>query len=451
MIFSFNANAFGPGTNSLPGDMLESALDMFRRTGIRTAAFASRVDPGSLTTQDGLRMDLQAVTQHRHLHFVFPSSRLAVDAVRAMPVLADRAMSLESATLTDRFDGREESQSTIVTNFPILRNDWRRSKVFSTHNLEMRDNVREPGDYAARVGSELYVSSANVLFLSPAQPLYQNGGLLLASAEPFGDWADTAAMPPSVRAIDDPVLYMSHPFSGNFNIFFHETILAVLELDLLPPNTKVLVRTDPFRIDAMRRLGVPQHRILSAGPEPLLLRQVLIPQRRLNLKYVGARLDEMYKRLTASLRSERGPLRHAGRLVYLDRRTSPRNTGANRFVINEQEVTEGLARRGAVTVYLEDYNLVEKSEILSGADTIVTAIGANLVNVALSDNIRRIVLIATPLWGHFVHYWKSVLQMRHPHIDVVVFADCEVEDNGLSKDPFNKPYRIQVDRLLAMV
>jgi len=452
MIFSLNANLFGPDTQSHPGDILESALTVYRQSGRQSVVRVKEFGPTSVVNDSGQVFDKSILWQHRHIHFLFDSSREAARAVQINRLLADRILTPECVIVTDFFNGRDSSGTDVVTNFPVLWNDWQRSRVFSTQHLEMRQDVSQSGNYAACLGSEVYISASDVTFHSASEPLYQTGRLLWASTEPFGEWSEVdpgKELPTTV--IEEPVLYLSHPFSGNFNIFFHETILAVMEFDKLPENTKVLVRGDEFRLDALRRLGVPSDRIIVAGNRPLLLRHVLIPIRRLNLKYVGARLNALYEWLADSLRAEIDVPSNEGKLIYLDRRRVPQNTGANRFIVNDEEVSSALHKRGAISLFLEDYDLVGKARVLSGADTIITTIGANLVNIGLSFNIKRVILISSPLWGHFVQYWISILRMRNPNVEIEIFQDCTVEDNGQSKDPFNKPYRVDVTSLVSIL
>ena len=295
------------------------------------------------------------------------------------------------------------------------------------------------------LAGEIFHCSRDAFLPGHGRPLYRNGRLLPYSYEPFGKWEPEVPLAPPEQIVTDPVIYLCHPFSANYNIFLHETLPCVAALSTLPPEVKVYVRNDAFRLDFLRRLGVPPERIVLASGRPTLLRYVLHPLRRLNLKYLGPKLFKTYDRITASLRAESAPARKG--LVYLDRKKAKINTGANRFILNDEEVSAALAAAGARQVYLEDSNLAQKYDILSNSGTVVTPIGANLVNVALAENIGRIILICSPAWGHFAHYWRCLLQRRHPAARIIMFRDCVVEDNGLSADPFNKPYRVDATAL----
>ena len=79
------------------------------------------------------------------------------------------------------------------------------------------------------------------------------------------------------------------------------------------------------------------------------------------------------------------------RLVYIDRRANDRRPGANRCLLNEDEVIAALSRLGFVPVQLEGLSFGEQIGLFANAEAIVAPHGAGLANIVYARPGCRLV------------------------------------------------------------
>jgi hypothetical protein len=136
------------------------------------------------------------------------------------------------------------------------------------------------------------------------------------------------------------------------------------------------------------------------------------------------------------------------KFVYVNRKIIPTNSGNNRFIINNNELTEYLNNKQFQTIEFEDMTMDEKFLSISNATIIISPIGANLVNFFFSknDTIKLFILLVPKLTNGYLDF--NLFQLKElgrikPEIIKVVHCDLFV--NNLSKDPSNNPYLVKIE------
>jgi hypothetical protein len=447
-MFSLNANLFGPDTELDSDSLIDSALYLYRNTNIQTAIIINEINGEVLNVQ---KWGLIKANDLANIPIVFISSSISI--IEAMlskfTIFNNRVFNIKDLYITDDFDIEKKDEAFVVTNYPLLKRDWIRSDVFYLDDKYHKTD--ELDGQIKKIGSDYCFEFSDLIYSFKNKLLYKDNLLIKNSAEPFGEWPSNFQLDLNnknkLTEINHPILYLGHPFSINYNIFFHETLSSISNWDKYPHNTKVFLSYGGFRVELLNRLGITNEKIIISSAENILFKKVYIPIRKLNLKYIGPSLFWIYEKLCSSIEKEINTLPDKSRKIYLDRMSVQNNTGANRFITNNDELLNELANFNFLHSYAENLSFAEKFQFYSEAKIVITAIGANLVNIALAKNISIIILLVTPLWGIYANYWTNILKFRHPKAKIIIFEDCVVEDNGLSKDPFNKPFKVNINAL----
>lgn len=438
-VFALNGNLFGPGTGGTPAD----AMQALRHNYLRPVFEITRSEGGVVTTVDGTQVAFQTLVDE--WAFVTPASAHQYWMAERPPNFIPR----ESFVFVDAHPGGRITTLNIATNYAILLNDYQGLDVFNLREFRPVLGLGElrHGDMWTEEGHTL-LCYEDVLFRQASLPLAKDGRALEHSLDFFALNVVRDVEMIDAPVVEEPVLYLNWGSSANYNIFIHELAIEALRLHRLPPNTKVMIGREGYKTEVMDALGIPRNRLLIAT-EPVRLRRVYLPVRKLNLKYVGPMLIDAYQRMRTSLRN--GANLSPGRKIHLSRKVVAANTGANRFILNQAELDASLQAGGFENVFGEGLTLKQKYEAISCAEVVVSPIGANLVNIGLADDIKKIILLTSPVWHHFKWYWYSLLKMLHPQAEIVLFEDCVVEDNGASHDPFNKPFRVDIAALAKTI
>ncbi len=135
--------------------------------------------------------------------------------------------------------------------------------------------------------------------------------------------------------------------------------------------------------------------------------------------------------------------------IYLDRLNNL--AGANRYIVNNNSIITLLEKHQFKTITVEYFNLKNKYEHLMNSKVLITAIGANMVNLFFVDlkHIEKIILLS----NNAIHYkWVS------DHINILCYFTGIKKENvhlivgkkagePISHDVTNFPYEINLDEL----
>ena len=131
--------------------------------------------------------------------------------------------------------------------------------------------------------------------------------------------------------------------------------------------------------------------------------------------------------------------------VSIGRRTDNSNSGSARIMINQSEYTEYLNNAGYSEVFLEDYNLIQKARVLSSAKTIITPLGANIMNLMFADSAERIFLIPHKLAFWSPAWFIEFIKLMCTSAKSVEVIECVTIHDGPHK--FNKPFSVEIEAL----
>jgi hypothetical protein len=338
----------------------------------------------------------------------------------------------------------------VKTQTPLLDYKIADSKLFLTN--ENRGGIlTSTGDSPFFFFDECYMESPN-------KALRNEWGILSSSSEPYlKEQGGGGSVHASESESIDRIIYLSHPWSWNYQIYLFETVFSAIPLiSLQDQGYSFMVRPDHFRIEALRMIGIREENIISINRPEIKLLNTIVPTRKFNLEYLGSDFVDYIQAIRdriASLSKEQSLAPRISSCVYLGRRKDPeKSSGKNRFILNESEFETLLDRYSARRVFAEDYvSISEKVNSLRGSSVVITTIGANLVNVLLSGGISTIIVIASPLWGHARHYWRNLFALVHPAVNYIEYLQCFPEIDGSSQDPINYPYLIDLDGLESIL
>ena len=138
------------------------------------------------------------------------------------------------------------------------------------------------------------------------------------------------------------------------------------------------------------------------------------------------------------------------KLLYLSRRGNL--AGKNRYIINDCEINNLIIENNGKITYLEDNTLQEKYNLVSNNETIITQVGANLVNLYFSDisNTKKIILLAPSFASeHYIH-WNVYFLKKYTGIENIRLITGETihlfdESHG---DLVNQPFKINIQDVI---
>lgn len=113
--------------------------------------------------------------------------------------------------------------------------------------------------------------------------------------------------------------------------------------------------------------------------------------------------------------------------IYISRRTNVHNDFSNigtnytekRKLINEDLLVKKLSKLGFVEIFTENLTLLEKINIFSNAEEIISPIGGGLVNVLFCNNTTKVYVITSPVFlevnNRFLFCFKNVSLKLYDH------------------------------------
>jgi capsular polysaccharide biosynthesis protein len=140
----------------------------------------------------------------------------------------------------------------------------------------------------------------------------------------------------------------------------------------------------------------------------------------------------------------------SNKFIYINRKITPKNSGNNRFIINNSELTEYLINKQFQTIEFEEMTLDKKFLSIANSKIVISPIGANLVNFffSINDSIKLFILLAPKIKNGYVDF--NLFQLKElgeikPEIVKIVY--CDVVINNVSKDPSNNPYLVKIEEI----
>ena len=121
------------------------------------------------------------------------------------------------------------------------------------------------------------------------------------------------------------------------------------------------------------------------------------------------------------------------------------NTGAYRLIVNEDDLIAKLKDVGFEIVTLGNKTLREKKEILDGANTIVTPLGANCFNLLFSTPAHVVFLSNTSCLGH-EFYTRILTLFNQCTVEILRFSD--IRDKCDPQNQWNSPFEVDIPVIL---
>lgn len=135
--------------------------------------------------------------------------------------------------------------------------------------------------------------------------------------------------------------------------------------------------------------------------------------------------------------------------VYIGRKQSVQNAGNGRFCINEEQLQLRIADYGYATASFDGLTLQEKSKLISNAQTVISPVGANVMNLIFAQNAERIILFTHNKAFPNPNWFVKLLKACCPKLkEVVLFDGIDIVDNDES---VNVPYKVDALGLSALL
>ncbi|MGB3557166.1 MAG: tetratricopeptide repeat protein [Geitlerinemataceae cyanobacterium] len=164
----------------------------------------------------------------------------------------------------------------------------------------------------------------------------------------------------------------------------------------------------PFQRETLRKLGVPDDKILESDRHPHIQADRLI------VPSFGGHLGWITDWTLKFLRQSFLPQKTSSIEKYPQRIYISRSSARYRHLLNESEIIKLLEKSGFTTVTLEKLSLEEQVTLFSQAKTIVAPHGSGLTNLIFCQPGTQVVEITSP---HYVrHYFRAItqhLQIEH--------------------------------------
>ncbi|MGY2052579.1 glycosyltransferase family 61 protein [Methylobacterium sp. JK268] len=169
-------------------------------------------------------------------------------------------------------------------------------------------------------------------------------------------------------------------------------------------------------VEILRRLGLTVHDIRTFD-EPVLLRELVVPASSLQEEtFVHAAFGRLCDHVARGLYGA-DEVGREDRPVYLSK---ARLTGGVRRFVNEEALTERLARGGVDIVYPEELDFAGQVRLFATRRTIIGSLGSALHTAAFAPAGRRLIIVCPTdhysatfalidaLKGHRAHYYYPV-------------------------------------------
>ena len=138
------------------------------------------------------------------------------------------------------------------------------------------------------------------------------------------------------------------------------------------------------------------------------------------------------------------------KFIYINRKIRINNSGNNRFIINNNELTEYLKNKKFESIEFEEMSLDDKFISTLNSTIIISPIGANLVNFFFSNNESVklfILLVPKTNNGYFEFNLLQLKELGKIKQDIIKIVYCDVFINNISKDPNNNPYLVNIQEI----
>lgn len=369
----------------------------------------------------------------------------------------------------------------------VLHLDPKTADVYQEHLLGMRQNFCDAAlapDILKQDSDDGLGCGANILIYTIDQALVTVGGVVetkkmktVLQTTPFGHnphWVSGAFIPDDAHALrrvyDDftfrvtsvdsdhrrDYYYAVNYWDVNYQHFLIETAPKILHLLAAgSPAAYIYVRDFEHIRDFVEVLGkVGRFRFVKDGEVilrdgPLHFLSPVATNFNPLSDFVIESLRQFSKQVAAKALPIKASLKKPSPLLFLGRRDGdPRNQGRGRSIVNKAEVDHVLDRFGGDQVSLEGLTYAEKVSVLSDRHCIVTPIGANLMNVAIAQNISTVIVLCHRVFGAASEQWfETLLKKSVSGIERIIFFK-PVEMVGEDR---HCPYRVNVDALADLI
>lgn len=260
----------------------------------------------------------------------------------------------------------------------------------------------------------------------------------------------------SIKIIKPPLFYFLFVWSMNYRHFLTDLLPKINSYFIIKkrqPGLKILISPKcSWHFQFLSLLGLGRKDFYFIDESGLKIRTLYTPSCYgdiMKLKYPDQAYKMLY-RIQLKLSTLHRPRFRSRKRIFLSRDDKSRsNIGRARRIINKDRLVKGLAKRGIITVTVENKKVLEKYQILSGSELIISPIGSNLMNLSFSSGIKKVVIIGHPNLKTYDHYKKWITLNGRDKTEIIFFHDTVLIDKS-DKNP-NVPYKVKVPRFLQLL
>ena len=244
--------------------------------------------------------------------------------------------------------------------------------------------------------------------------------------------------------------FCSYPWDVNYQHFFIETLPRIYLMKMFAPTHNevpdIILTSKGFSSDFIGGLGLRLNTVSYLTD----LQSASIEYERL---FVTTPINvNMWKIKNRWLRASVGLLREvsSGKVlgdekVFIDRKKLPSNNGSSRMLINKEEVDSATVHHGYSLLHMESMGLSEKLEVLNNVKSVVTPLGAGLVNLAFCRNLEKVYVFGHEYLGLPSEWFEQFLQgIVNPSVK---FHSVKTSINIEYKGDKHAPYTVDLENL----
>lgn len=132
--------------------------------------------------------------------------------------------------------------------------------------------------------------------------------------------------------------------------------------------------------------------------------------------------------------------------LFINRKRDKNNTGHGRVMLNQDSVVETLNDYDFSEVAFEGLTFVEKAASLKNATSVITPIGANIMNLIFARNLTDVIIISHATAFPGAGWFRTLIEVFNPNANnVTIFEDVTVSAEH-EKDG-NVPYEVNTESL----
>lgn len=312
------------------------------------------------------------------------------------------------------------------------------------------------GGYAGNMGHWLNGQFLWETTLFGINPMYYENHF----GGPYAEWADKhgSAPPPNVTMSLDRAVVVPGLWDTNYQHFITESLPVIHYVCGVGSlnDTPIVVHDRPY-VREILGLLYPDRQFIFVAPSQF----IQIADRALYITPITRNVDELgeasrrsFTFLRQAVFAKAGLAEDAapaeGVSAFYGRKPSPEHSGKTRVMVNEEEMLAGLRDRGFDMRTFDGLSMEEKARSLADVSTVVTPIGANLLNLIFAPRRLKVLVVAHPVFKNTDWFFGL---FRLLGIDLQPAQTCYATEFTDDSSPLadNRPYRLRTPEFLAQL